>query len=78
LTVGAVADVAVLNLMAGQFGYMDVRGGRLEGDQRLMCEMTFKDGRVVWDWNSRMGVDYRQLGDNYGLREVDHVVLPES
>ena len=78
LTVGAVADVAVLNLMAGQFGYMDVRGGRLEGDQRLMCEMTFKDGKVVWDWNSRMGVDYRQLGENYGTRDVDHVVLPES
>ncbi len=78
LTVGAVADVAVLNLMQGRFGYVDVRGGRLEGDGRLVCEMTFKDGRVVWDWNGRMGVDYRQMGATYGLRDVDHVVLPES
>ena len=78
LTVGAVADVAVLNLVSGQFRYVDVRGGSVEGSHRLMCEMTFKDGQVVWDWNARMGVDYRQLGATYGLREVDHVILPES
>ena len=78
LTVGAVADVAVLNPMQGRFGYVDVRGGRAEGDRRLLCEMTLKDGRVVWDWNGRMGVDYRQLGRLYGLRDVDQLILPEE
>jgi len=78
LTVGAVADVAALNLMRGRFGYVDVGGGKLEGEERLFCELTIKDGQVVWDWNGRTGVDYRELGDAYGLRQVDHVILPGS
>ena len=76
LTVGAVADVAVLNKLSGRFGYADVSGGKLEGDQRLICEMTLKDGKVVYDWNGRMGVDYREMGDSYGIREVDDIVVP--
>ncbi|MBS11403.1 MAG: amidohydrolase/deacetylase family metallohydrolase [Gemmatimonadetes bacterium] len=77
LSVGAVADVAVLNQMSGRFGYCDVSGGKLEGDSRLICEMTVKDGRVVYDWNGRMGTDYRELGDQYGIRDVDHIVIPD-
>ena len=38
--------------------------------------MTLKDGRVVWDWNGRTGVDYRQLGPLYGLRDVNQLLLP--
>jgi dihydroorotase len=78
LTVGAVADIAVLNLMTGKFDYADASNGRIEGTQRLFCEMTVKDGRVVWDWNARMAQDYRKLGDKYGIREVDHIVLPQK
>ena len=78
LSVGAAADVAVLNLQSGRFGYVDVSGGKLDGDQRLICEMTLKDGKVVYDWNGRMGVDYRELGDGYGIRDVDDIVVPES
>jgi dihydroorotase len=78
LSVGADADVAVLNLLSGHFGYADVSGGKLEGYKRLVCEMTLKSGEVVWDWNGRMGVDYRQMGKNYGIREVDDIVVPES
>lgn len=76
LSVGAVADLAVLNLMTGRFGYADASNGRLEGTQRLFCEMTFKDGKVVWDWNARMAENYRKLGDRYGVRDVDHIVIP--
>ena len=78
LAIGAVADIAVLNLMTGKFGYTDAANGRIEGTQRLFCEMTLKEGRVVWDWNARMGQDYRKLGDKYGIREVDHIVLPQE
>jgi dihydroorotase len=78
LSVGAVADLAVLNLVSGQFGYCDVSGGKLVGDSRLMCEMTVKDGRVVFDWNGRMGTDYRELGDDYGIRAVDEIIVPEA
>jgi len=78
LTVGAVADIAVLNLMTGKFGYADAANGRIEGAQRLLCEMTLKEGRVVWDWNARLAQDYHKLGDQYGIREVDHIVLPKE
>lgn len=76
LSAGAAADVAVLRVMQGDFGFLDVAGGRLEGNERLLCEMTLKDGRVVWDWNGRTGTDYNALGPTYGLRSVDHIVLP--
>jgi dihydroorotase len=78
LSVGAVADIAVLNLMNGNFGYADASNGKVEGNQRLFCEMTLKDGKVVWDWNARAATDFRKLGDRYGVRDVDHVVLPKE
>jgi dihydroorotase len=51
LSVGAEADVAVLNLRRGTFGFIDVSGGKLVGDQKLECELTVKGGQVVWDLN---------------------------
>jgi dihydroorotase len=77
LSVGAVADVAVLNMMKGSFGYADSFGGRITGQERLVCELTLKDGRVAWDWNGRAGVDYREIVDrNYGTREGEYLILP--
>ena len=78
LSIGADADVAVLNLLQGQFGYMDSFGGRLEADQRLICELTLKDGEVVWDWNGRSGVDYTGMGNAVGIREGEELVMPPS
>lgn len=78
LSVGAIADVAVLNLMYGKFGFYDAGNGKLEGDQRLVCELTIKDGRVVWDWNARMATDYREMDQSYGIRSVDRVAMPET
>ena len=51
LTVGAVADVAVLSLRKGTFGFIDVEGGKMMGTQKLECELTVRDGKVVWDLN---------------------------
>ena len=51
LSVGAEADVAVLNVRKGTFGFVDVGGGKLAGDQKLECELTVKGGQVVWDLN---------------------------
>ena len=77
LSPGAVADVAVLRLMNGEFAYVDSKGGRMRGNQRIVCEVTLREGRVVWDWNGRVGTDYGALPPDYGLREgIDTVVLP--
>jgi dihydroorotase len=53
LTPGAVADVAVLRLETGEFGFVDSARLRLRGMKKLSAEMTIKDGRVVWDLNGR-------------------------
>tara|TARA_Y100000588_G_scaffold378509_1_gene459086 strand:+ start:3806 stop:5032 length:1227 start_codon:yes stop_codon:yes gene_type:complete len=77
LSVGAVADVACLNLLEGDFAYLDVRDGKFEGTQRLRAELTLLHGQVVWDWNARTGIDYRELGDTYGVRnQEDGLILP--
>jgi dihydroorotase len=51
LSVGAEADVAVLNVRRGTFGFIDSGGGKLSGDRKLECELTVKGGQVVWDLN---------------------------
>ena len=51
LGAGAEADITVLNLRRGTFGFVDVQGGKLIGDQKLECELTVKGGRVMWDLN---------------------------
>ena len=51
LTPGAVADVAVLKLEKGKFGFVDTKGFRINGDKKLVCELTIREGNVVWDLN---------------------------
>jgi dihydroorotase len=51
LGVGAEADIAVLGLRRGKFGFIDTGGGKMNGDQKLECELTVKAGRVMWDLN---------------------------
>ena len=51
LSVGAPADIAVLRLEKGKFGFLDQRGGRLDGTQKLGCELTVREGAVVYDLN---------------------------
>jgi dihydroorotase len=49
LSEGAVADIAVLALETGKFGFLDSGHGKLIGDKRLRCALTVRNGRVVWD-----------------------------
>ena len=70
LSVGASADVAVLRLESGNFGFVDMYGARLKGTRKLTCELTLRDGKVVYDLNgttrpdwTTLPKDYRQTGD---------------
>jgi dihydroorotase len=58
LSVEAAADVAVLRLERGDFGFVDSFGSRKRGNQRLSCEMTLRDGRVVYDLNGLSRPDW--------------------
>jgi dihydroorotase len=49
LSMGAIADIAVLNVRKGKFGFFDYTGRRIEGASRLECAMTIKGGRIVYD-----------------------------
>jgi dihydroorotase len=51
LSVGAPADIAVLRLETGRFGFVDQLGLRIDGTQRLSCEITLRDGNVLFDAN---------------------------
>jgi dihydroorotase len=51
LSVGSVADVAVFSLRKGDFGFLDVRGKKLKGSQKLEAEMTIRAGKIVWNLN---------------------------
>jgi dihydroorotase len=66
LSVGAPADVAVLRLERGKFGFVDMNGARMDGTEKLVCELTVHDGRVVYDLNGLSRPDWRSLPPNYG------------
>jgi dihydroorotase len=51
LSVGSVADIAVLSLQKGKFGFTDMVNTRVDGTQKLVAELTLKDGRIVYDLN---------------------------
>jgi len=60
LSVGAGADVTVLRLKTEDFGFVDAHDLRYSGTQKLECELTVRNGRVVWDLNGRAGVDWQE------------------
>jgi dihydroorotase len=68
IAVGAEADIAVLRLETGSFGFVDVRGGRITGNQRLGCEMTLRAGEIVFDFNGRAGTPWRKAPIDYPAR----------
>jgi dihydroorotase len=51
LSLGALADITVLNLRQGNYGVRDTRNFMMATTQRLECELTIKGGRVVYDTN---------------------------
>jgi dihydroorotase len=61
LSVGAPADIAVLRMEHGQFGFLDVKDARLDGTKRLRCELTLREGVVVWDLNGLAAEDWRKF-----------------
>lgn len=52
LSVGSDADVTVLNLRKGDFGFLDIRGTKLKGTQKVEAELTIRAGKIVWDLNA--------------------------
>jgi dihydroorotase len=51
LSEGAVADVAVISLLNGNFGFVDAGGNKIVGKRKFEVEVTIKGGKIVWDLN---------------------------
>jgi dihydroorotase len=63
LSIGAGADLAVFELIAGDFGFVDSGRARMSGRQKLECQMTLRAGEIVWDSNGRSLLDWEGAGE---------------
>jgi dihydroorotase len=69
-SVGSAADVAVLRVEKGHFGFTDMYGAKMDGNQKFLCEMTVRNGKIVYDLNgisrpewTKLPSDYKMVGD---------------
>ena len=60
LSVGSEADITLLQLQKGNFGFIDTNGKKMKGDQKLICEMTIRNGKVVYDLNGLASPDWNE------------------
>lgn len=51
LTPGAEADIAVLSVSEGDYGYLDSRGRKMKSDKKINAELTIMGGKIMWDLN---------------------------
>jgi dihydroorotase len=51
LSEGSEADIAILSIVDGDFGFVDSGNNRISGDRKFEAEMTIRAGKIVWDLN---------------------------
>ena len=59
LSVGSPADIAVLRVREGRFGFIDAGGNVLPGTKKLEAELTVRNGKIVWDLNGISATPFR-------------------
>lgn len=62
LSEGAVADIALLAIERGSFGFLDAAHTRLAGDRQIRCLLTVRNGAVVWDSDGLFAPDSERIG----------------
>lgn len=60
LSEGSVADIVLLSLQKGNFGFVDSGNNRLEGNRKFEAEMTIRAGKIVWDLNGLAAKEFTQ------------------
>ncbi len=61
LDAGAEADIAVLRVDKGQFGFIDSAGAGNTGANNIVAELTLRKGKVVWDLNARAAQNWKSF-----------------
>jgi dihydroorotase len=59
---GGLADIAVIEMQSGRFGFLDDGESRLQGDRRLRAVLTIRSGQVVWDSEGLSRTDWSKAG----------------
>jgi dihydroorotase len=65
LTVGREADVAILEVRHGHFGYIDNGAARMDGNVKLVARMTVRGGSIVYDPSGLSMVEWTQAPKKY-------------
>jgi len=60
LSEGAVADIAVISMMNGNFGFTDAGGNKITGTKKLEAELTVRAGKIMWDLNGLTAVPFKK------------------
>jgi dihydroorotase len=59
LSVGSVADIAILSIQKGTYGFVDAGGFRIQGNRKFQAEVTIRAGKIVWDLNGITSQEYK-------------------
>jgi len=65
LSVGKDADIAVLEQLNGDFGYIDCGFARMDGKVKLLARMTVRAGRIVYDPSGLSMVEWEKARPQY-------------
>jgi dihydroorotase len=65
LSVGKEADIAILQVDHGKFGFIDCGWARMDGDTNISARMTVRAGRVVYDPSGLTMVEWTKARKQY-------------
>jgi len=65
LSVGKDADIAILELMHGHFGYIDCGVAKMDADVRLIARMTVRAGHILYDPSGLSMVEWEKARPQY-------------
>jgi dihydroorotase len=65
LSIGKDADIAVLELAKGRFGYIDSGVARMDANVRLLARMTIRAGRILYDPSGLSMVEWEKARPQY-------------
>jgi dihydroorotase len=65
LSVGREADVAILEVLHGHFGYIDDGYARMDGSVKVVARMTIRAGRILYDRSGLSMVEWEKAPKQY-------------
>jgi dihydroorotase len=65
LSIGKDADIAVLDLMHGHFGYVDCGVAKMDANAQLIARMTIRAGRILYDPTGLSMVQWEKARPQY-------------